>query len=150
MSDYEFAMSLGVRHPDIDPAQITRALGLQPGHVWRKGEERRDQAGAALGGSHHASYWFCEISPRPRFTDERIRVESELDRVLNMLRRSVGFMQELHRGGGATELFVTVFARGDLRLEVSPETAALLGRMGVSVTVEVKPYQMTAADQAAS
>lgn len=140
MSDYEFTMSLGVRHPDIDPARITRALALMPGHVWRKGEERLDEAGAILGGNHRASYWFCEIPPRPRFEGERIGVESELVRVLHMLRKSIVFMQDLHYGGGSTELFVTIFSRGDFRLELLPEEAALLGRLGVAMTIDIKPW----------
>lgn len=148
MSDYEFAMSLGVRHPDMDPAQITRALGLQPGHVWRKGEGRMDSAGAALGGNHRTSYWLCEITPRPMFSGELLNVESEMSRVLNMLRKSIGFMQDLHHGGGTAELFVTIFSRGDFRLELFPEEAALLGRMGIAMTIEIKPYPV-AASQAA-
>jgi hypothetical protein len=143
VSDYEFAMSLGVRHPDIDPAQITRALGLQPGHVWCKGEERTDSAGQALGGTHRASYWLCEITPRPEHSGGRPNVESEMSRVLGMLRKSIGFMQDLHHGGGTAELFVTIFSRGDLRIELFPEEAALLGRMGVSMTIEIKPFAMT-------
>lgn len=150
MSAYEFAMSLGVRHPDIDPAKITRALGLQPGHVWRKGEERLDPAGAVLGGNHRASYWLCEIAPRPKFSGERIGLESELSRVLHMLRRSIGFMQDLHHGGGEAELFVTIFARGDFRIELLAEEAALLGRMGVSMTIEIKPYPVATTELAAS
>jgi hypothetical protein len=140
MSDYEFTMSLGVRHPDIDPAQITRALGLEPGHEWRKGDERQDPAGSALGGNHRASYWFCEIVQRPKFPGERASVESELSRVLRVLRKAIVFMQDLHYGGGVTELFITIFARGEFRIEVPPEESALLGRLGVAMTVEIKPY----------
>ncbi len=148
MSDYQITMSLGVRHPDMDPAQITRALGLQPGHVWRKGEERLDETGAVLGGTHRASYWFCEIAPRPKFSGERVGVESELSRVLHQLRKSIAFLQDLHFGGGATELCVTIFAHGDFRIELLPEETALLGRLGVAMTIEIKPYPTTTAPAA--
>lgn len=133
-------MSLGVRHPDIDPDQITRALCLEPGHVWRKGEQRLGHEGSALGGSHRASYWFCQIVPRVGFSDERIDMESELSRVLRMLRKAIVFMQDLHFGGGVTELVVTIYARGDFRIELPAEEAALLGRLGVAMTLEIKPY----------
>jgi hypothetical protein len=145
MSDHEFTMSLGVRHPDIDPAQITRALGLQPGQVWRKGEQRLDQAGATLSGSRRDSYWMCELTPSPKFSGERISVASEMSGVLQMLRKSIGFMQDLHHGGGAAELHVTVFARGDFRMELLPEEAALLGRIGLSLTIEIRSGQLAAA-----
>ncbi len=150
MNDHEFTMSLGIRHPDIDPARITRELGLQPGHVWCKGEQRTDPAGMAVGGSYRDSYWLCEIAVRPKFSGERISVESEMSRVLRMLRNSIVFLQKLHHGGGATELFVTVFARGDFRMEMLPEEAALLGRIGLSITVEIKAGQMAAGALASS
>jgi hypothetical protein len=139
--DYEFAMSLGVRHPDIDPAQITQALGLQPGHVWSKGEQRTDAAGTALAGNRRASYWLCEIPP---FPEGPASLESEMSRLVHMLRKSSGFLQDLHYGGGAVELFVTIFARGDFRIELLPDHAALLGRTGITVTIEVKPGSIAA------
>lgn len=142
MSQHEFTMSLCVRHPDIDPAQITRALGLQPGHVWRKGEQRTDHSGAAIDGSRRESYWLCQLTPRPKFSGENISLGSELSSVLQLLRKSIGFMQELHHGGGATELHVTVFARGDFRMELLPEETALLGRLGVSIAIEIKSGQV--------
>jgi hypothetical protein len=140
MSDYEMSMSLGVRHPDIDPAQITQELGLQPGHVWRKGEQRMDEHGAALSGTRHASYWLCELSQLPGSPGERTDVESELSRVLQMLRRSFVFLQGLQFSGGATELLVTIHARGDFRMELPAGDGALLGRLGIAMTLEIKPY----------
>ena len=141
MIDYEFAMSLGVRHPDIDPAQITEALGLQPGHVWSKGEQRTDAVGTALAGNHRASYWLCEIPPRP---DEKASLESEISRLLHTLRKSTDFLQGLQNGGGTVELFVTIFVRGDFRIELRPDLAALLGRTGIALTIEVKPCPIPA------
>lgn len=140
MSDYEIAMSLAVRHPDIDPDRITRVLGLTPGHVWRKGGDRTDEAGGSLGGTHRATYWLCEIAPRHRFSGERVALESELSRVLQMLSRSSEFLQSLHSDGGAAELHVTLFTRGDFRLDVPPETATLLGRLALTLRVEIKTY----------
>jgi hypothetical protein len=55
MSDYEFMMSLRVRHPRIDPAQVTRVLSIEPQHTWYAGDFRRDSAGAELGGTHRES-----------------------------------------------------------------------------------------------
>jgi hypothetical protein len=146
MNAPEFMMSLVVRHPDIDPARITRALGLQPGHVWREGEQRKGAGGKTLAGNHRESYWICEIVARPKFPVEHVRVESELARVLQLLRKSMDFMQDLHHGGGVIELLVTVFARGDFRMELLSEESALLGRMGVSLAIEIKSGQLPVAD----
>jgi hypothetical protein len=150
MSGYEFTMSLGVRHPDMDPSRITQALGLQPRHIWRSGDERLDSAGAALGGNHRGSYWLCELPPREKLTGERIALKSELSRVLDTLRRSIDFMQELQRGGGAVELFVSVYLRGEIDIVLLPEESAALGRLGVAVTIEIKPYLMAPTSESGS
>lgn len=145
MNDPEFMMSLVVRHPDVDPMRITRALGLQPGHVWREGEPRKGPTGDALVGKHRESYWICELVARPKFSVEPARVESELATILQMLRKSMDFLQDLHHGGGVIELLVTVFARGDFRMKLLPDEAALLGRMGVSLTIEIRSGQLPVA-----
>ena len=41
MSEYEFTISLRIRHPGVDPSSITQALAIEPQHTWRAGERRR-------------------------------------------------------------------------------------------------------------
>jgi hypothetical protein len=42
MSDYEFTLSLRIRHPRIDPSMITDELGIKPQHTWKAGDRRLD------------------------------------------------------------------------------------------------------------
>ena len=44
MGAYEFTLSLRIRHPSIEPGEITRNLGIEPQHTWRAGDPRRDAA----------------------------------------------------------------------------------------------------------
>jgi len=44
MNAYEFTLSLRIRHPGIDPAEISSALGIEPQHTWKAGEPRRGPA----------------------------------------------------------------------------------------------------------
>lgn len=140
MSDYEFTMSLRIRHPEIDPAQISTTLGLQAQHSWCAGEARRDSAGSALGGTYRESYWVCELMSRPELSTDQLGVESELQRVLGTLRRSCDFLQTLHDSGGATEIYISIFVREEFRLEIGGELATLLGRLGITTAIEVKPH----------
>src|SRR5207248_6512513 len=55
MSEYEFTISLRIRHPTIDPAAITRMLGMEPQHTWHSGAPRRGPAGEALDGVYRES-----------------------------------------------------------------------------------------------
>lgn len=144
MSDYEFTMSLRIRHPDIDPALITRTLGLQPQHTWRAGDERKSSAGDALNGTYRESYWVCGLMPQPKLSTEQVGVESELQQVLSTLRKSCDFLQSLQKGGGATELHVSIFAREEFRIDLLADLASLVGRLGITMAIEVKPHATAA------
>jgi hypothetical protein len=140
MSDYEFTMSLRIRHPSVDPAQITRMLGIDPQHTWRAGDVRRDSAGGALGGEYRETFWMGRLMTQPKLASERIGVESELTQTLAQLRKSQDFLGSLKEQGGVAELHVSIFAREEFRLEFLPGSLALLGRLGLTVAVEVKPH----------
>jgi len=140
MSEYEFTMSLRIRHPRVDPAQVTRALGIDPQHTWRAGDPRRDPAGAALDGSYRESYWMGRLMAEPQLASDHVGVESEVMQTLAQLRRSFDFLETLKAEGGQAELLVSIFAREDFRLDFLPESLSLLGRIGLALTVEVKPH----------
>ena len=139
MSDYEFIMSLRIRHPRIDPAEITRALCIEPQHTWRAGDVRLDSAGTELGGRHRESYWMGRLMAKPELARDDVGVESEILRTLGILRRSTDLLESLKEQGGSAELHVSLYARDEFRLEFLPESLSLLGRMGLTVALEVKP-----------
>jgi hypothetical protein len=140
MGDYEFTISLRMRHPDIDPARITSALGLQPQHSWRAGEVRRDSEGDPLTGNYRESYWMCGLMPDPKVATENIGVESELMQVLSSLHNSLDFLKSLNTSGGAVEVHVSVFAREAFRLELLAGMVSMLGQVGLGLIIEVQPH----------
>ena len=140
MSDYEFTMSLRIRHPDIDPERITQRLGLQPQHCWRAGEERRGSSGEFLTGTYRESYWVCELMPDPQLATESTGVESELMQVMSKLHESLDFLKSIRASGGAGEVHVSVFAREPFRIELLAEIASMLGQAGIGLTLEVQPH----------
>ncbi len=140
MSDYEFTMSLRIRHPHVEPAEITRVLGIEPQHTWRAGEPRRDPVGGVLEGTYRESYWMGRLMVKPELASDQVSVESEVLRTLAQLRKSFGFLETLAHEGGVAELNVSIFAREEFRLELLPETLGLLGRLGLTVSLEVRPH----------
>lgn len=140
MSEYEFMLSLRIRHPSIEPAEISRNLGIEPQHSWRAGEPRRDPAGSELAGTYRESYWMSRLMAAPELAASQVGVESEVLRTLALLRRAFGFLATLRAGGGVAELHVSIFARDDFSLEFLPESLSLLGRLGLTVAIEVKPH----------
>jgi hypothetical protein len=139
MSEYEFTISLRIRHPSIDPARITRTLGMEPQHTWQAGAPRRGPGGEALEGVHRESYWMGRLMEEPQLALVGVSVESVLLQTLAHLRRTQSFLEQLHVEGGAAELHVSLFARTDFRLDLSTQSLALLSRLGLAVALDVHP-----------
>jgi len=136
MSQYEFTASLRMRHPHIDPAAITQALGITPQHTWQAGTPRIGARGESLEGLYRESYWMGRLMETPRLSGQ-VSVEGMLGDTLANLRRSQAFLERIQDEGGVTEFHVSLFARASFGLELPASTLALLGRLGVGVALEI-------------
>ena len=112
MSPHDFSIALRIRHPSIDPAEVTRSLDIEPQHAWRAGEPRRvdaDDAGSAV---HRETYW-VGLLPEPRLfgpapwgpgVDESLRraaalPQASLNFTLLKMKRSAAFWQKFAEHG---------------------------------------------------
>jgi hypothetical protein len=137
MSEYEFTISLRIRHPTVDPAKITEALGIEPQHTWRAGDPRRDHAGEELDGDYRESYWMGRLMEAPQLSSDKVSVETVLKRTLDQLRRSQEFLDKLNTDGAVAELQVSLYARENFRLELPADSLALLNRLRLAVALDV-------------
>jgi len=138
MSEYEFTVSLRIRHPSIEPSRITEMLGIEPQHTWKAGDSRRGSTGGDRVGVYRDSYWTGRVMA-PQLSSEQVTVESVLLQTLTQLRRTHSFLEQLSIDGGVAELSISVFARENFRLELSSDSLALLGRLRLSVVLDVQP-----------
>lgn len=150
MSDYEFTLSLSIRHPAAVPTDISRTLGIEPQHSWKAGDERRTPAGEVLEGTYRETFWMGRLTPEPQSASDRVSIESALLRTLAQLRKSFDFFADLSRGGGNAELQISILSRDDFRLEFMPESLALLGRLGLTISLSITPYSSPAATTVAA
>jgi hypothetical protein len=137
MSTYEFTISLHIRHPTIDPLTITQALGLEPQYMWQRGDARRGPTGAPLEGVYRESYWTARMTQEPQLSSGVVSVESYLMQTVSVLQRSQVFLEQLNDDGGIAELHVSLFARGDFRLDLISESLALIGRFRLAIVLDV-------------
>jgi Domain of unknown function (DUF4279) len=144
---------LRVRHPSIDPGEITRVLGLEPAHAWAAGSPRGEAAAAR--GAHAESYWFAPLGEsiwsRPGGDDERVRVagqpwqlasqmlplETFLLALLRQLAPHQRFFARLHTEGGSCELAVTLSASDRFSIELPAGLLRSLAALDMSITLDV-------------
>lgn len=147
-----YSAYLRVRHPSIDPGEITRELGLQPAHAWAAGSPRGEPGGAR--GAHAGSYWFAPLgesvwrrleagAAAPPEGDEwpfgstLPPLETFLRSQLRLLAPHRGFFARLGSDGGSCELAVTLSARERFSVELPPGLLRSLADLGIAITLDV-------------
>ena len=143
---------LRIRHPSIDPGEITRVLGLQPAHAWAAGSPRGESAAR---GAHAESYWFAPLGEAiwPRegeaavagpqageswsFPSATLPLEAFLLSRIRMLAAHRGFLARLSTEGGSCELAVTLSARERLSVELPPGLLRALAELDIAITLDV-------------
>src|SRR5215469_14451613 len=58
-----FQLSLRIRHPSLDPAELSRELRMEAEHSFRAGDPRSSRSGLAPASVHAESYWLGALNP---------------------------------------------------------------------------------------
>jgi hypothetical protein len=58
-------LSLRIRHPAIDPEEISAALELVPEHCFKAGDSRTPRAAGHDAGHHTQTYWLAPVGTEP-------------------------------------------------------------------------------------
>jgi hypothetical protein len=58
-------LSLRIRHPAIDPEEISAALELAPEHCFKAGDSRTPRAEGHDAGHHTQTYWLAPVTTEP-------------------------------------------------------------------------------------
>ena len=56
-------LSLRIRHPAIDPKEISAAIGLEPEHCFKAGDSRATRSKSRVAAQHTQTYWLAPVSP---------------------------------------------------------------------------------------
>ncbi len=127
-----YAMSLRVRHPNLDPAALTKTLRLEPLHCWRAGEPRLSVTGTALGGEHRESYWSAPLPGQPVGSAD-FPLEMFLGQQLVQLNRHREFLGRLQSEGAQISLLIEMSPLENAVLTLSPSVSRKLADLNIEV-----------------
>jgi len=139
MNAYEYTIAARIKHPSIDPAVVTEALGLQPQHSWKAGAARRTPTGEPLEGRYRESYWTAQIVDAERISSTEMPLEVALAQSVALLQKNEKFLAKVADEGGSAELFIGIFGAGNLGIELPPTLLARFGRLGVAISLDIYP-----------
>jgi hypothetical protein len=147
---------LCVRHPSIDPAEVTRTLGLSPVHAWTAGSAREKDGSETVRGSHPDSYWLAPLAEPMwlRSQDSRsaetaatgssswllsrgLPLEVFLLGQMRLLNPHKAFFARLKTEGGTCALSVMLNASERWGIEFPPALLRSLADLNIGVSIEV-------------
>lgn len=157
-----FELAIRIRHPSLDPADISRELRLEPEHTFKAGDPRTSSSGIPAASVHAESYWLSHISPahlpsrglfderpgakraRGRMTEDRLRAITAdslgvtlTSCVMLFLGPHREFLRRVKDEGGEVSLLVEISAKSVPSFKLTPQVSRGLSDLGITVEFEL-------------
>jgi hypothetical protein len=151
-----FQLSLRIRHPSMDPAEISRQLGIKAEHAFRAGDARPARSAVTPAALHTESYWLGVLPPQllalalgfPE--DERSRLalkglQASIKGLtwglslsaVRFLRAHAEFLRRIGSEGAEISLLVALPTAGEMSFSLPPETGRFFADLGVTLEFEI-------------
>jgi hypothetical protein len=127
-----FDVELFIEHPSLDPADISRALGLEGHFAHRAGDRRQTPKGTLLSGVYPDTRWRHCI----RRTVTEHRYAAEVVDFVEKLKAKKEFLAKVMATGGKASLVIQFLGDGYLADEIAPPTLAKLADLGLVLAME--------------
>jgi uncharacterized protein DUF4279 len=132
-SDNTYETVLRVRHPSLDPAELTDTLRVEPEHCWKAGDPRVSQSGQPIGGQHRDSYWSAPL-PVEHVAGAPLSREGALSQQLLSLTTHRDFFKRLQSDGAEVSLVVEIAPAAGLAITLT----ALSLRRAADLNIEIE------------
>lgn len=118
--------------PDLDPAAVSRLLGLEPTEAHRRGDQRLGKSGRRYSDFTEGLWgWRPDLADTEPFAEH-------LRALLDVLEPKTAALQRLKEMGLRLDLFVGVFGSvGNFALILEEELLSRLGRLGIDLVLDV-------------
>jgi len=132
--ELRFTLTLAIRHPSIDPEEISRLLARVPYQSWLAGAPRRTPTGRAMPSVARESYWvwISEVGAQRNFFAVLIE---ELDRLLPY----ADFLGRVAATGGRIALGVSLPGDVNIGARLPHDAVRRLAALPIDLDIEVFP-----------
>jgi hypothetical protein len=152
-----FQLSLRIRHPSMDPADLSREFKIEAEHFFRAGDPRPHRSGIAPASVHAESYWLGAIDPS-RWPGDILsfpghpRLQNVHEHLRSSATNSFGWalslcatwffhshaeaLRRIRSDGGQISLLVALSAGEVGSFSLAPEVSRAFGELGITVEFE--------------
>ena len=149
-----FQLSLRIRHPSLDPEELSRELNIEAAHCFRAGDPRASRSGIAS--VHPESYWLGALNTASWPVDvtfpgvERVAA-SEEERIGVVAKRSLGWilslstrffsahaatLRRIRAEGGQMSLLITAPDGSLSGFSLAPAVSRVFSELGITLEFE--------------
>lgn len=129
-----YSVRLMIKHPNIDPAKITEALGLNPNVSGIVGSRRMTPAGKPLPSVYRESVWSHWYD-----TKQNRRFFSDVTKLIDRLEPHKAFLIEIGKSGGSIGLIVELPGDVNIGDSIPWREMARLCALRIDLGIEVFP-----------
>jgi len=152
-----FQLSLRIRHPTMDPAELSREFKIEAEHCFRAGDPRPHRSGIMPASVHAESYWLGAIEPsrwpadilsfpghsRLQIVQEHLRSSgtNSFGWSLSLcatwfLHSHAELLRRIRADGGQISLLVALSTGEIGSFSLAPEVSRVFGELGITVEFE--------------
>ena len=150
-----FELSLRIRHPSVDPAELSRELALDAEHSFRAGEPRRSRGDASPASVYAESYWLATLDPTSWPADAWSSGHPDRDFAVRELRKSAtrglgwalsfsarrflrakALFERMRSEGGQVSVLVTLSPALE-SFTIPPEVSRMFGDLGITLEFDL-------------
>lgn len=152
-----FQLSLRIKHPSMDPADISKELGIKPEHSFRAGQPRQSKSGLLPASVYAESYWLARLNPAswigsPPFAEQLnlaiiqehidAAIARNLTGALSMCaghfnKAHAAWLQAVCSAGGEIGLLVTLSPAAGNTFSLPPQLSRMFGDLGITLEFEI-------------
>ena len=152
-----FQLSLRIKHPSVDPAEISKELGIEPEHSFRAGQPRHSKSGLGIAAVHTETYWLAPLNPASWFGNVPFEplpnvpmsqniIDAAMARnlawalglcALRFNKAHAALLQTIRSEGGEISLLVTISPTAINSFSLPPQVSRMFGEMGITLEFEI-------------
>jgi len=138
-----FQLSLRIRHPSVDPDELSREFSIEAAHCFRAGDPRASRTGIAS--VHPESYWLGALSaanwPVDVTSPGALRLLAAQERLGVVATRSLGWALSLSTRrivaeSGQVSLLITAPAGELSGFSLAPAVSRVFSELGITLEFE--------------
>ena len=129
-----YRIILRIRHPELDPTEITMALGWKPQHSWKAGDRAVTPRGTKLPGVRSDGLWSCSFEFKGRGN-----IGQKLEGLLDHLVESKELFYRLGQMQAQSAMYLQMPGDTNNGARIPPEVLQRLAELQIALEFEIFP-----------